>query len=325
MTYNSGSTLQKRFVTGRFTLAVLLSGALLLWVIYALSGASNSADDVDVLLLLPRWLRCTLSFAVYMAVAYIANSFVVIESRTPWLGGVLMWLTGLCFFAQESLFLPLSLLAFTVVLSVLLSCFRRPNVQLWVYSAFALLSFLTLFVPCAVYIFPLALVYMATTSVINVRNILSALLGLFTPVWVFYCLSFAVDGVSLFYDASLQKVADAVQLSLLPFTPYNVSLLVAEAVVMFPCAVVFARSSSPAKPLMRKMLTFFIMTGIFLWVLSFVRGNDFSLLFTWRLPSLSIMMAYLFTLKVNRFTNIYFIVVNILYIAVAALGIWNLI
>ena len=325
MTYNSGSTLQKRFVTGRFTLAVLLSGALLLWVVCALSGVSNGADDVNVLLLLPRWLRCALSFAVYMAVAYIANSFVLIEGRAPWLGGVLMWLTGLCFFVQESLFLPLSLLALTVVLSVLLSCFRRPDVQLWVYSAFAMLSSLVFFVPAAVYIFPLALVYMATTSVLGIRNILSALLGLFTPVWILYCLSFVSGGVGAFYGASLQNIADAVQLSLLQPTPYRVMLLVAEAVVMLPCAVVFARSGSPAKPLMRKMLTFFIMAGIFLWALSFVRGNDFSLLFTWRLPSLSIMMTYLFTLKMNRFTNIYFILVNILYIAVAAVGIWSLI
>ena len=325
MTYNNGSTLQRRFVTGRFTLAILLSGALLLWIVWALLDVNSGVGNVGSLSALPHWLHGVLSFVVYIAVAFLTNSFVVIEGRAPWIGGVLMWLAAICHFVQEDMLLPLSLLALTVIFSVLLSCFRRPNVQQWVYSAFALLSLLTLFVPCGVYMFPLALVYMAMTSIFSVRNMLSGILGVSTPVWIFYCLSFVADSADVFLGASMKNIAGAVQFSFQPLTPYFLLLLFAEALVMFPCAVTLARSGSPAKPLMRKMLTFFIMAGIFLWALSFVRGNDFSLLFAWRLPSLSIMMAYLFTLRINKFTNIYFVVVNILFLAVAAFGIWNLI
>ena len=302
-----------------------MSGALLLWIMWALTGINNGADNVSALYSLPRWLLGIISFVVYIAAAFITNSFVVIEGRAPWIGGVLMWLTAVSYFVQENVFLPLSLLALTVILSVLLSCFRRPNVQLWVYSAFALLSLLTLFVPCGVYMLPLALVYMAMTSVFSVRNILSVILGVSTPVWIFYCLSFVADSANLFLGASMQNVADAVGFSALSFTPYRLLILATESVIMFPCAVTLVRSGSPAKPLMRKMLTFFIMAAIYFWALSFVRGDDFSLLYVWRLPSLSIMMAYLFTLKINRFTNVYFIVVNILYLAIAAFGIWSLI
>lgn len=296
-----------------------------MWIMRALPGINNGADNVSALHFLPRWLLGIISFVVYIAAAFITNSFVVIEGRAPWIGGVLMWLTAVSYFVQEDVSLPLSLLALTVILSVLLSCFRRPNVQLWVYSAFALLSLLTLFVPCGVYMLPLALVYMAMTSVLSARNILSVILGVSTPVWIFYCLSFVADSANMFLGASMQNVADAVGFSALSLTPYRLLILATEAVIMFPCAVTLARSASPAKPLMRKMLTFFIMTAIYLWALSFVRGDDFSLLYVWRLPSFSIMMAYLFTLKINRFTNIYFIVVNILYLAIAAFGIWNLI
>ena len=324
MTYNNNFTLQRRFVTSRLTLAILLSGALLLWVVFAILDENRGAD-VKALMFLPEWVRTGLSFVVYIAAAFITNSFVVIEDRAPWIGGLLMWLTAVCFFVQESLFLPLSLLALLIVLTLALSCYRRPNVQLWVYSTFALFSLLALFVPCSVYLFPIFFVYMALTEVFCIRNILAALLGVLTPLWMLYCLSFIIDSTGLFLVISLQKIGAVMQLSLLQPTLPSLLLLTTEALIMFPCAVAFARSGSPAKPLMRKMLTFFIMMGIFLWLITFVRSSDFSLLLVWRLPALSIMTAYLFTLKINRFTNICFIIINTLFIAIAALGIWSLI
>ena len=323
MIYNNSSTLQRRFVTGRLTLIFLLSASLLLWIATAFLG-TGSVANVSMPTALPAWMGGVLSFVAYMAVAYITNSFVVIEGRVSWVGGVLMWLTALFAFLQKGLLLPLSLLALSVVLSVVISCFKRPGIQLWVYSAFALLSLLTLFVPCAAYLFVLFIVYMVLTEVISIRNILAATLGVLTPVWILFCLSLRFSSIETLLNVSMQNVADVAQLSLLQFTPQITALMIVEAIVMFPCAVSFARSASPAKPLMRKMLTFFITMGIFLWLLSFVKGDDFSLLFAWRLPSLSIMMAYLFTVKINRLTNIYFILVNILFIAVAVLELWNL-
>ena len=162
MLYNNSNTFQKRFVTGRFTLTMLLVGATLLWLIGVLGRvAIGEAPHSFLSFSLPLWMCGALSFGVYMVTALILNSFVIIEGRTPWLGGLCMWLTACSLVLQCNIAVALSVLVAVLLLALLVGCYPRENVQKWVYSAFLFLSLSVLFLPQYIYLLPLFFIYIA--------------------------------------------------------------------------------------------------------------------------------------------------------------------
>ena len=98
MTYNR--TLQRMFVTGRYSSIVLSVLSLLLWGIGAFlpynvqEGTANAFFVSSIGVYACR----ALSLLLYVGVAFIINSFIILEERTPWLAGLLLLLAA--FFAQ---------------------------------------------------------------------------------------------------------------------------------------------------------------------------------------------------------------------------------
>lgn len=324
MLYNNSNTFQKRFVTGRFTLTMLLVGATLLWLIGVLGRvAIGEAPHSFLSFSLPLWMCGALSFGVYMVAAFILNSFVIIEGRTPWLGGLFMWLTACSLVLQCNIAVALSVLVAVLLLALLVGCYPRKNVQKWVYSAFLFLSLAVLFLPQYIYLLPLFFIYIAMTGVLGVRTVLAALLGVATPLWFLYCSSPVFPEVSLFCKDVMGGIDSVLKLTFeVPALPFMLSMAV-EAVVLLSAAVVFAGSTSPAKPLMRRMLLFVICANICLWILSWFVNGSIEVLLAWRLPGFAISVAYIFSLRFNKLYNIAFWVFNIMCIAIAAVfGVW---
>lgn len=324
MLYNNSNTFQKRFVTGRFTLTILLVGAALLWLIGVLEHmATDDAPHSFLTLSLPLWLSGVLSFGVYVAAAFILNSFVVIEGRTPWLGGLFMWLAASFITMCCDVAMALSLLVFVLLLALLLACYPRENIQRWVYSAFSFLSLSALFMPQYIYMLPLFFIYIALSGVLSLRNILAALLGVATPLWFLYASQFMLPEASMLSDYFINAAYSLLHISFaVPSLPLLLPMAV-EAVVLLSAAVVFAGSSSPAKPVMRRMLLFIICASVYLWLLAWLTNDNCALLSAWRLPGLTIIIAYVFSLRFNKMFNIAFWIFNIMWIAVATVfGVW---
>lgn len=320
MIYNNSNSFQKRFVTGRFTLTMLLVGATLLWIIGVLGQVTlGDAPTRSLLTLtLPVWLEGLLSFGLYVATAFILNSFVIIEGRTPWLGGLFMWLTACLISLQCNVVMALSVLVFVLLIALLMACYPRGNIQRWVYSVFLLLSLSSLFMPQYVYMFPLAIIYIAMSGLLGVRNILAALLGVLTPLWFLYGFMTLFPDLALPGGSLLDALYSVLQFSF-AMPPLPMLLLMAvEAVVLLSAAVVFVGSSSPAKPLMRRMLLFIICANVYLWLLAWFAIDSVELLTSWRLAGLAIIVAYIFSLRFNRLYNISFWIFNIMWIAAAA-------
>lgn len=324
MLYNNSNTFQKRFVTGRFTLTILLVGATLLWLIGVLGRiALGDAPHSFLSFSLPLWICGVLVFGIYMVTAFILNSFVIIEGRTPWLGGLFMWLAACSLVLQCNAAVALSVFAAVLQLALLVGCYPRANVQKWVYSAFLSLSLAVLFMSQYIYLLPLFFIYIAMTGVIGFRTVMAALLGIATPMWFLYCIEVVFPGMELFCDNLIGGIDTALQFAfVVPSLPFLVSMAV-ELVVLLWAAVVFVSSTSPAKPLMRRMLLFVICANIFLWILSWFANDNIELLSAWRLPGFAISVAYIFSLRFNKFYNIAFWIFNIMCIAVTAVfGVW---
>lgn len=321
MTYNNGKTLQRGFVTGKYTLTALLAGSSLIWLASMLFCREATSAAMLFSFGMPVWLSDLASFAVYVLAAVIINSFVVLEGRVSWLGGLYMWLSALSFSLVSNIQSAVSALMLVLLYAVVLSCYQRENVQKWVFTSSALLASFSLLEPRFLYLLPVCLIYWATTSVLGLRNILAALFGLITPFWL-YC------GVVLLqpdYNNLLPMVPDRLY-SLFNGCSFALSLpvvphLAVELLILLITTSVFVQSTTPAKPIMRKMFAFFVFAGYYLLFLSLFRADDFSLLFAWRLPGIAIMVAFLFSVKFNKSFNLLFVFINVLWLLLAGINI----
>lgn len=323
MTYN-GNSPQKIFITGRYTLAFLLAGAFLLWLFgwfVEIEGPIRS--QLSIFYVDSDWLGRLLSFAMYVVVALILNSFVIIEGRTPWLGGIMMWLTGILFVIHDNVTLSLSLFMLVIALSCLFSCYQREGIERRLFAAFVSLGTCFIILPQFIYVAPLFLLYPLMTSTIGFKGGFASLLGLFTPFWLYFGFMLAFSQFDMAQQTFFSRWNHIIPFTFLELSAYNMTLLVIELSVMISATVLFMSNMTPAKPLMRKMFFFFILMNFYLWVVSIVKYQDSELLLVWRLPGLAVMMAYIFSLRITKLSNIYFVLLNVMTVVLALLGLWN--
>lgn len=302
---------------------MLLGGAVSLWLFGVLSGiVDDNADSHSFFArFLPSWVENVLSLGGYVAAAFLLNSFVIIEGRTPWLGGLFVWLAACCLLSHGNLVVALSLPLFLLLLAVLMACYVRVNVQRWVYSAFSLLSAAALLLPQLLYLLPLYLLFISMTGVLTFRNIMAALLGVATPLWLLYGTAAVFLGSVTLGNEFLDALKGIFSFSFaLPPLPLLLPMII-EALVVIITTMVFSRSASPAKPLMRKIMVLFICLNTYLWLLSWFLAGSAELLFFWRLPGVALFAAYIFSIKFTKFYNVLFIIFNIMWIAVALFNI----
>lgn len=311
-------------MTGRYTLAFLLVGAFMLWLSCWLAGYESIANcQLAVFHIDSEWLRRLFSFSLYMVVALILNSFVIIEGRTPWLGGIMMWLTGLLFFLHDDLTLSLSLFMLVISVSLLFSCYQHEGVERHLFMAFMSLGTCFLILPQFIYMTPLFLLYPLMASTISFKGLMASLLGVFTPFWLYFGFMLAFSQFDAAQQAFLLRWNFVCPMTFIELSVYNMTLLLIEFSVMITAVVMFMRYSSPAKPLMRKMLLFFILMNLYLWGISMIKYQDFDLLTVWRLPGLAVMITYVFSFRITKPSNICFVLLNVMLVVLALLGLWN--
>lgn len=324
MIYSNRSSLQKQFVTGRYTLSLLLGGAALLWLLGVLGELAfrEIAPRSFWGAFLPLWIEEAVAFGVYVAAALLLNSFVIIEGRTPWLGGLFVWLAACCLTLHGSLASALSVFALLLLLAVLTACHPRENVQRWIYAAFALLATAVLCVPQFIYLLPLYFIFISMTGVMNLRNILAALLGLLTPLWLLFGTIIVFPGISFLGQYLCTALPGLFRLSFAVPAPVILFPMAIELVVTLWAAAVFSRCPSPAKPLMRRILSLFICMNIYLWTLSWFLADYADTFLVWRLPGVALFAAYIFSLRFTRLYNVCFMIFSLMWIAVALFNVW---
>lgn len=313
------------FVTGRYTTILLSVMSLLLWVVGAFVSCPAKCSYLNGLLMssVGEYGCRVISLLLCVAVAFITGAFVILEERTPWLAGLFLFLCSILFPLQENVAVAASTLLLMVAVTFLLSCYPQEGIQRRIYTVFFIYSLAVLMVPQFIYLAPLFILYPIMTGVLGIKSILSLLLGVVTPFWLFYGFTW------VFPSLSVARIPFEHGLQLISFAGGNgtsqplLLFIVAELFIMLPAAFLFFTTSSPAKPLMRKMLAFFMLANMYMWLLQWVCRGDSSLLLAWRLPGFAIMAAYLFTVRITKLSNIYFVLIFITWLFVAALGIWN--
>lgn len=254
--------------------------------------------------------------------AFLLNSLHISERRIHWLSTFYLWIAALSLFTHGNVVWAVSGLIFMVLLTMLFECQTAVRVESSILATFAFIGFAALLLPHFLLLLPLGIVYMFMANMMSLKRLLAALLGLATPFWIVNGTVYVYPGADVLlsaFNAGLDKLID---FPVPELRPSRVMLTVLELSVLLPSAVVFVGSSVPGKPMLRRRLSFVMVVCAWLMLLSWFSGEDFGLYYVWRIPGIAILSSYLLTIKQTRFSNVYFVFLNVLWLAVAALCVW---
>lgn len=303
---------------GRRTSLVLQLLSVAAWVAgYFLLTPGNSAQWSGE----PLWQ--ILAFACYAAAALFVNGLHLFERRVHWLAAVYMWLVALSLHVHGNMLYALSSLLFVVSLTLLFACVQADDTKRSLYSAFAMVGLSAFLTPMHLYLLPLFVVYMFIANIFSIKNFVAALLGVFTPFWLFFGTVYVFPETAVALTYFNEGIGQLLVFGFAEPSPLLLAVSVLELMLLLPAVVIFAGSSSPAKPLLRRRLQLIMVLNFSLLLLSWIVRGSFGLFYMWCLPGVAILGSYLFTVKISRAMNVYFALVNILWILIAAYSLWK--
>ena len=319
MTYSK--SWQGRFVSGRATAPVLLGVSLLMWLV----GIFLDAPVNDLSLFgfnIGNVVSRCITFACFALAGVMMSSLYIFDRRIRWFFSLFFYLAGVSLFMHGCVGYSLSLIPFLLIVLRVFACKQEEDCRYALFSAFAVFGLATMLFPQFIMLLPLFVFYISMTSLAGRRDIFSILLGLLTPYWFLFGIDYIfphlIEQSGLFTAPFKYLISPTLSLPSL----FDVFLLVVDLSVLIPFVFIFSGSSYPGKPLLRKRLKFFAWQNLYFVALAFLYANDYNLYYIWALPSLAVMLAYIFSLKVTRFSRFYFVLINLLLLAIAPLGLW---
>ena len=324
MTYSR--SLQGRFVTGKYTPVTLLLLSLMVWGIgvFVLPDTPVAIWAGIELGAIGTLLSGVISLACTVMSAFLLSSLYISERRIHWLTTFYLWIAALSLFTHANVLWAVSGLIFMVFLTMLFVCQSVVWVESSLFAVFALLGFASLLLPQFLMLLPLGIVYMLMANIMSTKRFMAALLGLLTPFWLVYGTVYVCPAADVLLSAFNAGLDGLACLTIADLHPMRLLLTVVELSILLPAAAVFVGSSVPGKPMLRRRLSFVMVACAWLMLLSWLSGDDFGLYYVWRMPGIAILASYVLTVKMNKFTNVYFVFINLLWLAVAALSIWQI-
>ena len=324
MTYKS--SLQGHFVSGRYTPITLLLLSLTVWGIgvFALPGTPITiCEGVEPGVASP-FLSNAVSLVCTVLCAFLLSPLHFSERRVHWLTALFLWIASLSLFTHTNVLWSVSAPISVLLLRMLFVCRPEVRVEGLLFAAFATLGFASLLMPQFLLLLPLGITYMSMMNVMGVKRIMAAILGLVTPLWLVYGTVYVYQPADVLLIPLNAGIHSLMSVSFAEPLPIRLLLTFADLAVLLPAVVLFAGSPVPGKPILRRRLEFLMLACVWLMLLSWLYGNDFGLFYVWRLPAIAILASYILTLKVNKATNVYFVFINLLWLAVAAFSIWQI-
>ena len=318
--------MQGRFVSGKHTPVILLLLSLVAWVVGVFAVPAVQVQEWAAIDLCSTGslMANVMSLTCYVLSAFMLSSLYLSERRIHWLTALYIWIVSLSLFAHSNMVWAVSALLFMVLLTMLFMCQPSSRIEGSLFVAFALLGVASLLLPQFLLLIPLGVVYMLSVNIMSLKSFFAALLGFAAPFWLVYGTVYVYPAAEIILHPFNEGIGGLLTLSVAEPRPIRLLLTLMELGIILPAAVLFVGSSVPGKPLLRRRLSFVMLASVWMLILSWLYEEYFGLFYMWRIPLTAIIASYLFTLKVTKVTNIYFVFINILWLAVAALSIWQI-
>ncbi len=320
MIYNK--SLQGRFVSGKYTPAAVLLLAFAVWLceISFAQRVPVSLPGFPVMLSHGIW-SVLLSFLLCVAVVAVLRTNDFFERRVRLLPAMFVWLVVLLPVSNSSAVDMLSLLLLCISVTMLMASSQSASAERALFSTFAVLGTSSMMLPHFLLLLPLFLLYIGCSKSSGVRHFLAALLGFATPLWLLFGTLYVFPQWGILLCPFAVGLENLLLLQMPQFNWGYLLSALAELLLFLPAAVMFSSSSLPSKPLLRRKMQFIFLLNAYLFLLSPFAGVCNELFLLWRIPGLAVMSSYLFSFKFTKLTNILFVLLNLLWLAIAVLNI----
>ena len=323
MIYNR-KTVQGNFVSGLYTPILLFTVSVVVWLVCTFLPLNRECTIYP----------CAIDPVGYYALSFVSLLFVLLaslilnginifERRVRWLPALSMWLAAISFLLCSNFMLALGMLLFVLSFFIIMSPRQYASVERLIYSVFALVALSSLLLPQFIFFLPLYIIYLSISNMLGIRGMLASLLGLATPYWLAFGLAYVYPAANVLLLPFYSGVAELFVVPSFHFGHLQAMLCLCEVPVLLPAIFLFATTSVPAKPVLRRRLLLFIIANICFLLLSSVEGNLGSLACACSVPGVAVMAAYIFSFKITRLSNIYFIIIAFIWVLSFVYSLWT--
>ena len=311
------------FATGRYTSTVLfvLSMSVMLaacWLPQVSYSVAQPAMPEFMGGVLPR----VVSMLVYGFSALLLSRQTFFDRGVKWMGALYLWFVAMSTFVNGNPLIAFASLLFLLSVILLLLCQHSANPVGLFYTSFMILGILCYVMPYSLCFIPLYLMFCFITNTFSVRGIAASLLGLLTPLWFVMGLAYVFPDVSALHQNFMDGLSDVFDICFSAFSVLDMLLSAFVLAILIPAIFAFVGSSSPSKPVLRRRMSFMIIAEIYMLLLFCIVDAGSVFFYMCQLPCVAIFASYLLAKKETKLSNVYFVFVNIIIIAIATLELW---
>ena len=311
------------FANGRYTSTVLfVLSMLVLAVTYWLPASVDALWQPLHPCFMSGAVSRMLSVLMYIPAALLLSRQTFFDRAVKWKGALYLWFVALSTFANGNAAVAFAALFFLLSFVVLLFTQYATNTVGLLYTSFMLLGVLSFIVPHSLYFLPLYLLFCSMTNTLSVRGVAASLLGLLTPFWLVMGTAYVLPGVNVITESFMAALPAIFNVEFPSFSLPNMLLLIFELSVLLPAMFLFVGGTSPAKPLLRRRLSFITVAAVYLLLLCTIVSGGAQFFYACQLPFVAILASYVLARKETKLLNIYFVILNVLMIAIATSPLW---
>ena len=263
-----------------------------------------------------------LSVLIYAVAAFVMSLQNFFENRVRWMATVFIWLVAMSVFPLDNCYVALSVLLYVVSFSVLiLSQNSGAPVQV-IYAAFAIVGFASLLTPLFLYLLPPFLLFSIYTQLLGPRGLIAAFLGIATPYWLLFGGEYVFSGLQCVTEPFLSALDNTFSFTLPHLNLVDILLLAISLTVLLSAVAIFFGRTSLAKPLLRRRISYLMWQNLYLLLLACFVEQAWLVLYSWSLPAQAVLLAFVFSGKPTKVSNICFVLTCIYMLAVAVYSLW---
>lgn len=312
--------LQGRFASGRYTSTVLFVLSML--VILAAHWLPSAVPCAAQPVLLEGFLSRVVSALVYAFAAVLLSRQMFFDRAVKWLGALYLWFVAISTFVNGDLFIAFSSLLFLLSILLLFFCQYSANPVGPLYISFLLLGVLVFVMPYSLWLIPLFWIFGFFANVFSPKGVAASFLGLATPLWLLFGSAYVFPVADTLSERVMESLYLAFDIGLPEFSILFLLQLLFVLAVLLPALFSFVGSASPSKPLLRRRLSFVMVADIYLLLLFCIAGSGAHFFYMCQLPCAAVLASYLFAKKETKLSNVYFIFVNLILVAIATCPLW---
>ncbi|MBQ2126447.1 MAG: hypothetical protein II198_02200 [Bacteroidaceae bacterium] len=311
------------FANGRYTSTVLfVLSMLVLSAAYWLPDYAAPIAQPALPLFMSRAVSRVVSTFIYLFAAVILSQQTFFDREVKWKGALYFWFVAVMTFVNGNPLVAVASLLFLLSIVMMFHCQHSADPVRLLYTSFLLLGVLAFITPFALWLIPLYLLFCSMVNIFSARGVAASLLGVITPFWLVMGTAYVFPRVNGILDSFVGNMSAGFEVCFPSFSLLCLLLILFVLAVLLPALFTFVGGTSPSKPFLRRRFSFVLVANVYLLLLYCIFGGGAGFLYVCQLPFVAIEASFLFARKETKLSNVYFVLLNTIMLAIASLPLW---